>query len=281
MVGAALFVLSQVIGLAWSLRLVRRTKDRRLIAIPVLFGLLLVLMSLRALAPEVSAWIRHQNLQLLLGACAFLVTLFFVDRAVRQRMDEEERTKRQRALLRNVIDHLPDQVFVKGTDGRFLLANQRFAAAIGGDSPDDIIGKTDFDLFPEKQARRLQREDQAVLESNGAVTEWSITDEAGNRRRFLTAKSSFGGPGQLAGTIGVTRDVSQLKEAEAAARAKDRLARHLVEEGLGLICSHDMEGKILSINPAAATTLGYRPGEGVGGVRHKCGDVRDVFFLQQ
>ena len=264
MIGAALFALSQVIGIIWSVKLVQRTKDRRLIAMPVLFGLLLILTSLRALAPEVSAWVRNEDLHLLVGACAFLVTLFFVGRAIRQQMAEQERSERQRAWLRNVIDHLPDPVYVKESDGRFLLANQAFTAAVGRDSPDDIIGKTDFDLFPERQARRLQREDQAVLESNGAVTEWSITDEAGNQRRFLTTKSSFGGPGQLAGTIGVTRDISQLKEAEAAARAKDRLARHLVEEGLGLICSHDMEGKILSINPAAVTTLGYRPGEGVG-----------------
>ena len=264
MVGAALFALSQVIGIVWSVKLVQRTRDRRLIAMPVLFGLLLLLTSLRAVAPEVSSWIRQENLQLLLGACVFLVTLFFVDRAVTERIAEAARSEQQRTLLRNVIDHLPDQVFVKGEDGRFLLANQLFAESVGHDSPDDVIGKTDVDLFPQEQARRLQRQDQAALESNGAGTEWSITDHAGNRRQYLTTKSRFEGPGLLAGTVGVTRDVSQLKEAEATAREKDRFASHLVEEGLGLMCTHDMQGKILSINPAALTTLGYRPGEGVG-----------------
>src|SRR3954454_7544722 len=49
-----------------------------------------------------------------------------------------------------------------------------------------------------------------------------------------------------------------------ALRESERLYRELVEYSLGLICTHDLSGTILSINPAAAHSLGYRPDDGIG-----------------
>src|SRR5215468_4537805 len=54
------------------------------------------------------------------------------------------------------------------------------------------------------------------------------------------------------------------QEASDALRDSERRYRELVEYSLGLICTHDLSGNILSINPAAANSLGYRPEDGVG-----------------
>ena len=53
-------------------------------------------------------------------------------------------------------------------------------------------------------------------------------------------------------------------EASDALRDSERRYRELVEYSLGLICTHDLTGTILSINPAAASSLGYRPEDGIG-----------------
>src|SRR5215813_15300479 len=54
------------------------------------------------------------------------------------------------------------------------------------------------------------------------------------------------------------------QEASDALRDSERRYRELVESSLGLICTHDLAGKILSINPAAANLLGYQPEDGIG-----------------
>src|SRR6478672_11994929 len=54
------------------------------------------------------------------------------------------------------------------------------------------------------------------------------------------------------------------RETTDALRESERRYRELVEYSLGLICTHDLAGTILSINPAAATSLGYQPSEGIG-----------------
>src|SRR5581483_3041282 len=67
---------------------------------------------------------------------------------------------------------------------------------------------------------------------------------------------------QLIGELELLAD--QYRRAQEELRDRDPLYRLLVENSLGLICSHDLDGVLLSINPAAAASLGYRPEDGVG-----------------
>src|SRR5262245_63031736 len=67
---------------------------------------------------------------------------------------------------------------------------------------------------------------------------------------------------QLLGELQVAEDARQ--RAEDALRQSENRFRELVEQSLGLICTHDLEGTLLSINPAAAQALGYDPREGIG-----------------
>src|SRR3954467_15490157 len=69
------------------------------------------------------------------------------------------------------------------------------------------------------------------------------------------------------------------QEASEALRDSERRYRELVEYSLGLICTHDLNGRLLSINPAAADSLGYRPGDGVGHNLREflSADTRDLF----
>src|SRR5437867_1579910 len=70
--------------------------------------------------------------------------------SVRSRTEDE--LSRERNLLRTLIDNLPDLVYVKDTRRRLLIANKRLAEVLGVSSPEELIGKTVFDFYPEEVA---------------------------------------------------------------------------------------------------------------------------------
>ena len=77
----------------------------------------------------------------------------------------EERTRelaRETTLLNALLDSLPDLVFFKDTQGRYLGCNPPFAALVGR-TREEIVGKTDFDLFPAELALRFRERHQAIL----------------------------------------------------------------------------------------------------------------------
>src|SRR5215510_633630 len=85
-----------------------------------------------------------------------------------------------------------------------------------------------------------------------------MMDERHGRR---SARDAASAPHAAATLEGMT---AAWREASDALRDSERRYRELVEYSLGLICTHDLTGTILSINPAAANSLGYRPEDGIG-----------------
>ena len=75
--------------------------------------------------------------------------------------------ERKNLQLRTLIDSLPAYIYIKDTDGRFLLANKCLAQSNGVDDPDDMLGKSDFDYFPAEQAQGFFEKEQSLF------TTWS------------------------------------------------------------------------------------------------------------
>ena len=69
----------------------------------------------------------------------------------------------QEYLLRALIDCVPDYLFVKDTEGRFVVANSAVAEDLGF-AVRDLIGKTDFDLHSRERAEKFFSDEQAVIE---------------------------------------------------------------------------------------------------------------------
>jgi PAS domain S-box-containing protein len=74
----------------------------------------------------------------------------------------EEALNRERNLLRTLIDNLPDYIFVKDVEGRFLMANLAVARLMGRELPDEVLGKRDEDFYPEHASKAL-----GLLRKNG------------------------------------------------------------------------------------------------------------------
>ncbi|MBN2700205.1 MAG: PAS domain S-box protein, partial [Methylothermaceae bacterium] len=138
---------------------------------------------------------------------------------IRERKKLEEKLVEERALLRALIDSIPDYVFVKDTGGVYLLCNKTTEEFFNA-SEAEIVGRTDFDFVDRETAEAFRAQDQKVLAAGCSLRneEW-LHYADGRRVRVETVKTPFYGPeGRLLGLVGVARDITERRRAEAALR---------------------------------------------------------------
>ena len=151
-----------------------------------------------------------------------------VSREITERRRTEEKLRESEALLKKVLDDSPDAVFLKDREGRMLLANPATFAAIGK-PPEFCIGKTDVEfLLNPDDGRAIMADDRGVMESGQTESfEETVLTPTGIRC-FLNSKTPYrDAEGNVIGLIGVARDITKLKKAEAALRASEERFRAL------------------------------------------------------
>lgn len=124
---------------------------------------------------------------------------------------------RQSSLIASLIDSIPDLIFIKDIEGIYLSCNPPFAEFVGK-TKDEIIGKTDGDLFDKDLAESFHYQDTRVLESHRSRQneEW-VTYPDGRKVLLDTIKTPYRGPdGKLVGIIGISRDITERKQTEEA-----------------------------------------------------------------
>jgi PAS domain S-box-containing protein len=182
---------------------------------------------------------------------------------------ERERVERDlresRSFYHSLVESLPLNILRKDRDGRFTFGNQRFCGELKLTLP-ELVGKTDFDYFPEALARKYRDDDHAVMESRvpfETVEEHRLPD--GSRLYVQVIKTPLhDAHGNVAGIQGIFWDVTQRKRAEEALARSERRYRQLTEATLDGIIVADQEGTIQLFNPAAERLFGYRADEVVG-----------------
>ena len=138
---------------------------------------------------------------------------------------------RERLLLRRLIDNLPDAVYVKDARGRKILANPTDLVHCGGKTEAEVLGKTDFDLYPREVAEIYWADDQQVLRGKPVIDrEEYFLDAAGQKQWVLTTKLPLhDNDGNTTGLVGIGRLITQRKQAEEALDAERRLMRTLID----------------------------------------------------
>lgn len=132
-----------------------------------------------------------------------------------QKMRESE------ALLRTVVDNLPLNVYIKDLDSRKLLVNRQECQFLGVSHPEELLGKTDFDIYPEAMARRSREEDLYVMDNQKAILgkESLLAKKDGTETYFLTSKIPlYNEEHEVYGLMGISMDITELKEKEAELR---------------------------------------------------------------
>ena len=131
----------------------------------------------------------------------------------------EESLRRERLLLRTVLDNLPDLIYVKDTEGRKTLANQADVQMMGCQTEAEAMGKTDFDCYALDAAAGFFADDQSVIQTGRPVLnrEEVFVDARGQSRCLLTSKLPLrDGRGHVTGLVGIGHDITERRRAEQA-----------------------------------------------------------------
>ncbi len=141
-----------------------------------------------------------------------------------QRAAERE-NMRQQATLRSLIDSIPDRVFYKDLQGRYLGCNLAFAASVGR-TVEEIRGLTSADLFSPELVREMDRRQQAVLRDlRDQSAEYAVTRPDGERCLYETVVSPlWDEKGEPQGVLGISRNITQRKKIEEEVRRAKELA---------------------------------------------------------
>ena len=86
-----------------------------------------------------------------------------------KRKQAEEEVLRERYLLHSLMDTVPDSIYFKDIESRFLRINKALANRLGLGDPAEAVGKTDFDFFTEEHARPAREDEQAIIETGQPV----------------------------------------------------------------------------------------------------------------
>ncbi len=144
---------------------------------------------------------------------------------VKRRIDElqqfndelEDRVKRrtaeitrQKYVLDTFMANVPDSIYFKDRDSRITKANRSLAHLFGVEAPEHLIGKSDFDFFPEPEARVKYAQEQEILHSG--IPMLSVEEpDAGGRWALTTKMPLRDEHGDIIGTFGISRDITDLK----------------------------------------------------------------------
>jgi PAS domain S-box-containing protein len=130
-------------------------------------------------------------------------------------------------LLQAILDNVPDRIYWKDTQSRFLKLSRTLAKRLGVADPEQAVGKTDFDFQPPDRAKEFFEDEQRIMRTGEALinkTEKQVVTNGEVAWTSTTKAPLRDAEGTVIGLVGINRDVTELKKMqEAAAREKARL----------------------------------------------------------
>ncbi|MBO3703465.1 MAG: PAS domain S-box protein [Candidatus Accumulibacter sp.] len=162
------------------------------------------------------------------------------------------------ARLDALLKTLPDLVWLKDANGVYLSCNPRFELFFGAPEA-EIRGKTDHDFVPADLADFFREKDRAAIAAGGPRVneEWVSFASDGHRELLETIKTPvFDGRGRLLGVLGIARDITQRKQAEASLREQEAFFRLIAENMGDMVTVLDVQGRRLYDSPAYRALFG-------------------------
>ena len=162
----------------------------------------------------------HKVLMLTTKTCMYdhagrMIGVLGVARDITDQFNTQEEVRQQENYQRALLDNFPFVVWLKDTESRFLAVNQAFATYVGCSDPNELRGKTDYDVLPYDQAESYWNDDRYVMSSKMKKETIEEIDEGGIHKWYQTYKAPiFGKNNEIIGTVGLSHDITSLKNAE-------------------------------------------------------------------
>ena len=132
-------------------------------------------------------------------------------------------------LLSEFIDSVPDVIYLKDKNGKLILVNQAHAKGLNL-KPEEVVGKTDFDIFPKKRAQKMFEDDMQVIKFGKPIIDKveRATRADGVDNYVTTTKiPRYDAKGRIVGLIGVTRDITHRMQLESVMQEKAQIMKRL------------------------------------------------------
>jgi len=142
---------------------------------------------------------------------------------ITHRVKAEEVLRQERMMLRTMIDHIPDSIFVKDAQGRKIIANPADLRIMQLTSEAEAIGKTDIELYPGESGQAWHNDDMSVITTGQPLLnkEGYYIDENGNKRWQVASKIPLkDDAGHIIGLVGIGHDITKQRQTEEEIRQK-------------------------------------------------------------
>lgn len=164
--------------------------------------------------------------------------------------------EQNRQFLNNILNYIPDLVFVKDQQHRWVLLNDAFCQAFGY-SREFLIGKSDYDIVSKEQADVFWEKDNLVFASGGTnINEEEFTDASGQLRTILTSKAAFTDTSGQQYLIGIAHDITEQKRVQHALADSERRLADIIEFLPDPVWVINLDGRVAAWNRAIEKMTG-------------------------
>jgi len=193
------------------------------------------------------------------------------------KLNEQMKIKltREKALLDAVLETLPDYVYFKDRESRFIMISKSMLKLFDADSIENVIGKTDFDFAKKEEAQKYYDDEQQIIKSGKGIIDQIQKETRHNGQTVYTSVSKLplvDSEGNIIGTFGITKDISDFKNLEIQAESR-RVELESVLNALknsSYTVEYDIKGTILEVNEAMLDLFGLKRKQVIG-THHKEG----------
>lgn len=189
-----------------------------------------------------------------------------LSRAAEAHRRTEAALRDREAFFENLVERLPQNIFHKDLTGRFTFANRRFCELVGR-SRSEIVGLTDFDLYPRELALKYQKDDEKVLVDGQPLETTEVNVGADGQKNWVhVIKTPLSdASGQPVGLQGIFWDVTVERRAEEELAHERDLLRALLDSVPDAIYYKDLDSKIIRCSRALAGKVGFENSRDIEG----------------
>jgi len=187
---------------------------------------------------------------------------------------KEEALQKEKALLDALLNNVPEHIYFKDKQSRFLRFSRSMLKLFGLEKPEELIGKSDFDFYPEEHARPAFEDEQEIIKTGKAIIdlEEKNVHEDGTASWVNTTKMPLvDSSGEIIGTFGISKDISNLKNLELKALdmakvidGNRKLLIDILDKVPAKVFLKDENGAFVVVNSAVASVYDKTPDQIIG-----------------